>query len=71
MLPCPQCLEENNRSIKEKGYGYGYLGNNLQCHRHKLTPSITPALNVQTNWEPHYFEYNQSAPSRDKQAKFK
>lgn len=67
MLPCPQCLEENNRSIKERGYGYGYMGNNLQCQRHKSTTSITPATTAPiTNWQPHYFEYKNSAPSRKK-----
>lgn len=34
-MDCQQCLEENKRSIAEKGYGYGYIGKNLNCKRHK------------------------------------
>lgn len=33
-MECQQCLEENNRSITEKGYGYGYIGKQNNCVRH-------------------------------------
>jgi hypothetical protein len=33
-MECQQCLEENNRSIAEKGYGYGYIGKQNNCVRH-------------------------------------
>lgn len=33
-MECQQCLEENNRSIVEKGYGYGYIGKENKCVRH-------------------------------------
>ena len=36
-MECQQCLEENKRSIAEKGYGYGYIGKHLNCERHKKT----------------------------------
>lgn len=33
-MSCPQCLEENKQSIITNGYGYGYIGNINDCHRH-------------------------------------
>jgi hypothetical protein len=33
-MECQKCLYENKRSISEKGYGYGYIGNSLCCMRH-------------------------------------
>ena len=33
-MECQQCLEENNRSIAEKGYGYGYISKQNNCVRH-------------------------------------
>ena len=34
-MECQQCFAENTKSIVEKGYGYGYIGTNLHCERHK------------------------------------
>jgi hypothetical protein len=39
-MECQQCLEENNRSIVEKGYGYGYIGKQNNCVRHNKTDQI-------------------------------
>ena len=39
-MECQQCLEENNRSIVEKGYGYGYIGKQNNCVRHNKTEQI-------------------------------
>ena len=39
-MECQQCLEENNRSIAEKGYGYGYIGKEGGCERHQKTNQI-------------------------------
>lgn len=36
-MECQQCLEENARSIAEKGYGYGYIGKQNYCVRHNNT----------------------------------
>jgi hypothetical protein len=36
-MECQKCLDENERSISEKGYGYGYIGNSLCCMRHNNT----------------------------------
>lgn len=36
-MECQKCLEENNRSIVEKGYGYGYIGKENNCVRHNKT----------------------------------
>lgn len=33
-MECQQCLEENARSIAEKGYGYGYIGKQNNCKNH-------------------------------------
>ena len=38
-MNCQQCLEENKRSIKENGYGYGYIGKSFNCERHKSNTS--------------------------------
>lgn len=48
MLPCPKCTEENKRSFKELGYGYSYVGNNLECHRHKPTPNTNNTNVIRT-----------------------
>lgn len=69
MLPCSKCLEENNQSMREKGYGFSFMGTNLQCHRHQITASITPATAVPNNWQPHFLEYNNSMASRKKCSK--
>ena len=36
---CEQCLEENKGSIEENGYGYGYIGKQYNCERHKSNTS--------------------------------
>ena len=33
-MQCQKCAKENAYLIKTKGYGYGYIGNNLDCQRH-------------------------------------
>ena len=38
-MDCQQCLEENKRSIEENGYGYGYIGKQYNCERHKSNTS--------------------------------
>ena len=42
MLHCHKCEKENAESIKNKGYGYGYMGNNLQCQRHDIPKTQIP-----------------------------
>ena len=39
-MECQQCLEENKRSIAEKGYGYGYIGERNNCERHNKSSNI-------------------------------
>ena len=36
-MECQQCLEENKRSVAEKGYGYGYIGKEGRCEKHQKT----------------------------------
>ena len=40
MEECQQCLEENKRSINEKGYGYGYVGKQNNCVIHNKTNRV-------------------------------
>lgn len=40
-MDCSKCLEENKRSIETKGYGYGYIGKNNDCQRHKPSKKWT------------------------------
>jgi len=35
-MDCKKCLEENKISIETKGYGYGYIGKEHNCHRHTI-----------------------------------
>lgn len=39
-MDCRKCLEENKISIETKGYGYGYIGKENNCHRH-IEPDIS------------------------------
>lgn len=34
-MDCHECLEENKRLIESKGHGYGYIGKEYDCFRHK------------------------------------
>ena len=38
-MDCRKCLEENKISFETKGYGYGYIGKENNCHRH-IEPNI-------------------------------
>lgn len=37
MDDCQKCMAENSQSIREKGYGYGYIGKQYNCERHNNT----------------------------------
>lgn len=43
-MECQRCLEENKISIAEKGYGYGYIGETLNCVRHNKPHGISAHL---------------------------
>lgn len=47
-MECQKCLDENKKSISEKGYGYGYIGSSINCVRH----------NIQTEqkWSNNFYE---------------
>lgn len=36
-ISCSKCLSENDKMLKEKGYGYGYIGERGNCRRHDAT----------------------------------
>jgi hypothetical protein len=53
-MDCQQCLEENKRSIAEKGYGYGHIGKEGGCERHQKTNKmIDPYLLKWTDGLPY------------------
>ena len=53
-MECQQCLEENKRSIAEKGYGYGYIGSQNNCERHnKPSDILNPYLLKWTDGQPY------------------
>lgn len=54
-MDCLKCLEENKMSIETKGYGYSYIGTELNCHRHhKQTDS--------QNFEPPRLKWTDGQP---------
>lgn len=48
-MDCLKCLEENKISIQTKGYGYSYIGTELDCHRHKKQTHSDNVQYVQQN----------------------
>jgi hypothetical protein len=47
---CKQCEKEHNKSMKEKGYGYSYLGTIVKCDRHdKIKQNAFPISNTGIN----------------------
>jgi hypothetical protein len=49
-MECQKCLNENKRSISEKGYGYGYIGNSLCCMRHNNNTNMTTNNTQSYKW---------------------
>jgi len=53
-MECTECLEENNRSISEKGYGYGYIGKLNNCVRHNKNNQVVDTYLLKwTDGEPY------------------
>jgi hypothetical protein len=46
-MDCVKCLEENKKSIEKNGYGYGYIGKENNCKRHKSKNDIISWSNGQ------------------------
>lgn len=52
-MECEKCLEENNRSIIEKGYGYGYIGMMGHCEKHDRSNNLFNTFLKWTNGKPY------------------
>ena len=56
-MECQQCLEENKRSIAEKGYGLSYIKSSIDCEIHNNT---NKAINVNNN--PYNLKWTDGQP---------
>lgn len=44
MPPCQKCIEDSERSKRAGGFGYSFMGNNLECPRHRSSKPSNPLL---------------------------